>query len=154
MRVHLNFIGSKVDTFARSFHLGKCHANDSLSIVQKECLGQNSCLINATTATFGDPCYGTVKHLSVQVSIHRILSLNVFCSTIDKFTFSYEVLKATCTKESRTTSWDFSVIDPMTMDFMNATEGHDVVINFSTTPEWMWNSYGPVQIPDDPDEVC
>ncbi|MEO6966287.1 MAG: glycosyl hydrolase family 39, partial [Acidobacteriaceae bacterium] len=29
------------------------------------------------------------------------------------------------------TSWDFSLIDPMTEDFMNATSGHSTVMNFS-----------------------
>jgi hypothetical protein len=29
-------------------------------------------------------------------------------------------------------SWDFSLIDPMTEDFMNATRGHSVIVNFST----------------------
>jgi hypothetical protein len=36
------------------------------------------------------------------------------------------------------TSWDFSQIDPMTKDFLAATEGHPTVMNFSTTPQWMW----------------
>jgi hypothetical protein len=32
------------------------------------------------------------------------------------------------------TSWDFSLIDPMTLDFLNATKGHPVILNFSTIP--------------------
>ena len=32
------------------------------------------------------------------------------------------------------TSWDFSLIDSMTKDFLAATEGHPTVMNFSTTP--------------------
>src|SRR5580698_8767038 len=32
------------------------------------------------------------------------------------------------------TNWDFSVIDPMTKDFLKATEGHPTVMNFSTSP--------------------
>ena len=35
------------------------------------------------------------------------------------------------------TSWDFSLIDPMTIDFLEATKGHSVVLNFSTIPQWM-----------------
>src|ERR1700761_5278781 len=27
------------------------------------------------------------------------------------------------------TSWDFSVIDPITLDFLNATRGHSVILN-------------------------
>src|ERR1017187_6341774 len=30
------------------------------------------------------------------------------------------------------TYWDFSLIDPMTVDFLNATEGHPTIMNFST----------------------
>ena len=37
-----------------------------------------------------------------------------------------------------TTSWDFSLIDPMVEDFEKATRGHSTILNFSTTPEWMW----------------
>jgi hypothetical protein len=35
------------------------------------------------------------------------------------------------------TSWDFSLIDPMTKDFLAATEGHPTVMNFSTSPTWL-----------------
>src|SRR5215467_8928899 len=38
------------------------------------------------------------------------------------------------TKEK--TSWDFSLIDPMTKDFLAATEGHTTIMNFSTMPAW------------------
>ena len=29
------------------------------------------------------------------------------------------------------TSWDFSLIDPLTIDFLDATQGHSVILNFS-----------------------
>jgi Glycosyl hydrolases family 39 len=51
------------------------------------------------------------------------------------------------------TSWDFSVIDPMTVDFLNATEGHSVILNFSTIPAWMFKTAKPVPYPSDPDGV-
>ena len=47
-------------------------------------------------------------------------------------------------------SWDFSVIDPMTLDFLNATKGHSVILNFSTIPAWMYKTDQPVTYPDDP----
>lgn len=51
------------------------------------------------------------------------------------------------------TSWDFTYPDS-TMDFlMRATEGHSVVINFSTTPAWMWKTDSIVKYPDDPYQV-
>jgi len=50
------------------------------------------------------------------------------------------------------TSWDFSIIDPMTIDFLEATKGHPVVLNFSTIPQWMVKTEQPVGYPDDPDQ--
>lgn len=51
------------------------------------------------------------------------------------------------------TSWDFSLIDPMMADFINATMGHPVIVNFSTIPAWMWQTPKPVSYPQDPDQV-
>jgi hypothetical protein len=51
------------------------------------------------------------------------------------------------------TSWDFSLIDPMTIDFLEATKGHSVILNFSTIPQWMWKTDKPVTYPSDPDQV-
>lgn len=51
------------------------------------------------------------------------------------------------------TSWDFSLIDPMMEDFMNATAGHSVIINFSTIPQWMFKTASPVTYPADPNQV-
>jgi hypothetical protein len=51
------------------------------------------------------------------------------------------------------TSWDFSLIDPMTLDFLEATKGHSVIVNFSTIPQWMWKTEKPVTYPPDPDQV-
>ena len=49
------------------------------------------------------------------------------------------------------TSWDFSLIDPLTIDFLEATKGHPSVLNFSTTPQWMWITSSPVTYPADPE---
>jgi hypothetical protein len=54
---------------------------------------------------------------------------------------------------SSSTSWDFSLIDPMTKDFLNATEGHPTVMNFSTIPAWMFKTDKPVAYPSDPNQV-
>jgi hypothetical protein len=51
------------------------------------------------------------------------------------------------------TSWDFSVVDPMTKDFLAATEGHPVILNFSTIPAWLFKAEKPVTYPADPDKV-
>jgi hypothetical protein len=52
------------------------------------------------------------------------------------------------------TSWDFTLIDPMTKDFLAATEGHPTVMNFSTIPAWMFKTDKPVTYPDDPNKVA
>lgn len=51
------------------------------------------------------------------------------------------------------TSWDFSLIDPMTEDFLRATRGHSAILNFSTIPAWMFVTPKPVTYPSDPDQV-
>lgn len=55
------------------------------------------------------------------------------------------------TKEA--TSWDFKYIDPVTKDFLAATDGHSTIINFSTIPAWMFKTDQPVKYPDDPNQV-
>lgn len=51
------------------------------------------------------------------------------------------------------TSWDFSLIDPMTKEFFAATEGHTTVMNFSTIPAWLFKTDKPVTYPADPNQV-
>ena len=51
------------------------------------------------------------------------------------------------------TSWDFSAIDPMTKDFLAATDGHSPVMNFSTSPNWLYKTDKPVTYPADPNKV-
>lgn len=51
------------------------------------------------------------------------------------------------------TYWDFHLIDPMTLDFLHATEGHSRILNFSTIPAWMFKTEKPVSYPSDPDQV-
>ncbi|MGC2399483.1 MAG: glycosyl hydrolase family 39 [Acidobacteriaceae bacterium] len=51
------------------------------------------------------------------------------------------------------TSWDFSLIDPVTRDFLAATQGHSTVMNFSTIPAWLFKTDKPVTYPSDPNQV-
>jgi hypothetical protein len=55
--------------------------------------------------------------------------------------------------DAQKTSWDFSLIDPMTIDFFEATKGHSVIMNFSTIPQWMFKTDYVVPYPADPNEV-
>jgi hypothetical protein len=51
------------------------------------------------------------------------------------------------------TFWDFTYLDSTMEAIMNATQGHSVVINFSTTPSWMWKINYDMAYPQDPYEV-
>lgn len=51
------------------------------------------------------------------------------------------------------TSWDFTLIDPMTIDFLEATKGHSTILNFSTIPQWMYKTDQPVEYPANPGQV-
>lgn len=51
------------------------------------------------------------------------------------------------------TFWDFSHLDPLTIDFLEANKGRSVVLNFSTIPQWMFKTEKPVAYPQDPAEV-
>jgi len=51
------------------------------------------------------------------------------------------------------TSWDFSLIDPMALDFLEATKGHSSVLNFSTIPQWMFKTEKAITYPSDPDQA-
>ena len=51
------------------------------------------------------------------------------------------------------TSWNFSLIDPMMEDLMAATSGHSTIINFSTIPAWLFKTPKPVTYPKDPNQV-
>lgn len=52
------------------------------------------------------------------------------------------------------TFWNFTYLDSTMQAVMNATEGYSVVINFSTTPAWMWKTSSAVKYPDDPYKTC
>ncbi len=52
------------------------------------------------------------------------------------------------------TSWNFTYLDSTMQAVMEATKGHPVVINFSTTPAWMWETDSVVTYPADPYQPC
>jgi hypothetical protein len=51
------------------------------------------------------------------------------------------------------THWDFSYADSAVVDFMEATKGHSVVVNFSTIPVWMFKIDKPVVVDLNPDAL-
>jgi len=54
---------------------------------------------------------------------------------------------------STQTFWDFTNADPTMEDFMQATQGHPVVINFSTIPVWMFKISKEVELPVSADQT-
>lgn len=54
------------------------------------------------------------------------------------------------------TSWDFSLLDPLVIDFLEATKTNrdrPVILNFSTIPQWMFKTSYTFTFPKDPDEA-
>jgi hypothetical protein len=51
------------------------------------------------------------------------------------------------------TFWDFTLMDQITEDFMQATAGHTVVFSFGTIPRWMFTTRTPLRYPANPDDI-
>jgi hypothetical protein len=58
-----------------------------------------------------------------------------------------------CSAAQRKTSWNFTYMDPMMKDFLDASQGHSSCISVSTQPQWMWVTDAPVSYPEDPNQV-
>jgi hypothetical protein len=55
--------------------------------------------------------------------------------------------------ENGKTFWDFTLMDQITEDFMQATAGHPVVFTFGTVPRWMYTTKTPTRYPENPDDI-
>ena len=51
-----------------NFKKGSCDANGTLALLQKACVGKNSCTITVDTHTFGEPCHLVHKKLAWDVA--------------------------------------------------------------------------------------
>jgi len=51
------------------------------------------------------------------------------------------------------TSWDFSLIDPEMIKFLETTRGREPIVNFSVIPAWMLKTEKPAAYPDNPDQA-
>ncbi|KAJ5808776.1 hypothetical protein N7474_010045 [Penicillium riverlandense] len=51
------------------------------------------------------------------------------------------------------TSWNFTYADQLLLDFLHSTPNVSHIINFSTTPDWMWVSDVPYTYPHDVDAI-
>ena len=66
---YVNFASwGKTEIHDDKFVKGSCHSDHSWSVVSKQCLGRNSCSVQAANANFGDPCPLQIKSLAVQVT--------------------------------------------------------------------------------------
>jgi len=68
------------------------------------------------------------------------------------FPYPHDSIAALYPPADGKTSWNFSSIDPFTIDFLEATQGHPVMLNFSTIPPWMFKADHTVPYPADPDQ--
>ncbi|CAM4854706.1 unnamed protein product [Rotaria socialis] len=100
---------------------GACHAANSSDIVKKACVGKQSCSVPSTFKLFGDPCFGTVKRLLIQIQ---------------------------CNPPQNNTYYNFNYLDTMLQDFLDATDGHSRIISFSTQPNWLFKLDTPHIYPD------
>ena len=67
--VDLAFYGNPTGTCTSGFEVGNCNAATAKPVVEQACLGKNTCSLPVVSATFGgDPCFGTLKELAVQVT--------------------------------------------------------------------------------------
>ncbi|KAK4429296.1 Beta-galactosidase 3 [Sesamum alatum] len=58
-----------------SFRLGNCHAQNSHSVIEKMCVGKESCKLAVSNSYFGtDPCPRVLKKLSVEAICSTVMS--------------------------------------------------------------------------------
>ncbi|CAF4122391.1 unnamed protein product, partial [Rotaria sordida] len=100
---------------------GTCHAENSSEIVQRVCIGQKTCSVPATNDLFGDPCKGITKRLLIQIQ---------------------------CDPPQNNTYYNFTYLDTMLQDFLDATDGHSRIILFCTQPNWLFKQDTPHIYPD------
>ncbi|XP_048431228.1 beta-galactosidase 3-like [Pyrus x bretschneideri] len=60
-----------------SYQQGTCHATTSYSVLQKKCIGQQSCAVTISNSNFGDPCPNVLKRLSVEAVCAPTTSTNM-----------------------------------------------------------------------------
>jgi hypothetical protein len=91
---------------------------------------------------------GSSIHDPVYAALHDLGAENV--RYVPWFPYPRLVVAELKPPTATNTSWDFSLIDPMTIDFLEATKGHPIILNFSTIPAWLFKTDQPVTYPDDP----
>jgi len=112
--------------------LGSCYDVNAAKVVASACVGLPNCTIFSSDDFFkSKPC-----HNASDIS----LAVQLQCSLPNNFT-----------------SWDFSLIDPIVEDFIDAVNQKNgtVMPNFSTMPQWLWlntsGGHSRIPYPDQPD---
>jgi hypothetical protein len=91
---------------------------------------------------------GSAIHDPVYAALHNLGAENV--RYVPWFPYPRLAVAELEPPTTTNTSWDFSLIDPMTIDFLEATKGHPIILNFSTMPAWLFKTAQPVTYPADP----
>jgi hypothetical protein len=126
----VDFVGyGESSGFCGNLTLGSCALSNATAVVEAACLGKTSCTLLSSDAFFGG---------SPNCAQNATLAVQVTCSD----------------PSASHTYWDFSLIDPMMEDFMNATgnddsgnSNHSVIINFSTAPQWLYDTGANNRVP-------
>eukprot|EP01097_Dermamoeba_algensis_P009818 TRINITY_DN705_c0_g1_i3.p1 TRINITY_DN705_c0_g1~~TRINITY_DN705_c0_g1_i3.p1 ORF type:complete len:620 (+),score=118.64 TRINITY_DN705_c0_g1_i3:46-1905(+) len=135
---------SSIDFAAYGDNGGRCQSfktnptcTNTLTVKQfllQNCLGKASCLIPASNASF------PLRSCSNSQATYTLAA---------QWKCSYAVNE---------TSWDFSLVDPLMEDFMSAVtkpgtnDTRGAIINWSTSPEWLWATDSEITFPDDPNQ--
>lgn len=89
------------------------------AFLEAKCVGKKRCSIEVprrgSSSIFGNPCPGEKEEVRLAVL-------------------------AQCTRPYNYSSWDFSLMDQMLVNFMNATKGAQPVVNIPTQPMWAFDT--------------
>lgn len=65
-----------------------CHAGGSQKLFENSCLTRQSCWVDASNGVFGDPCFGTFKHMTATVECTQAPRYQTWDSTPEHQTLS------------------------------------------------------------------
>ena len=117
------------------FQIFNCSSPNSMSTVQKACVGKSSCKIHVSNDDFGgDPCFDIVKHLDVQVTCrggamfsHSVTIPVNSMAEIHMSTFGEDAAKITV-MESGKAVWKGGKYQPGQPGIMGAVEGKGDIV--------------------------
>ncbi len=126
--------GTPSGSCAAGFAKGKCDAANSTAIVTAACVGNMKCVIDVSTAVFGDPCYNVAKTFDAVVAcaapaLPGALSLTVTvlanAAARVRLPFTGALPAGLRVEESGTLVWAAGAFVPGVPGVVNATVGSD-----------------------------